>query len=54
MIDFILFSLMCFAIFALVNAVQKQITVKTLEPIRIETEEELRKRKLLEKCKSKK
>lgn len=46
MIEFILFAVVCVTIFMLVNAFSQQVKVKTMQqPIRIETEEELRKRK---------
>ena len=49
MIDFIFFVLVCLAIFTLANTVKKQMTAKSLQPIRIETEEELRKKRLAQK-----
>lgn len=48
MIEFILFTVVCLTIFTLANTIQKQFKVKSLQqPIRIETEEELRKKQLL-------
>ena len=46
MIEFMMFSAVCLAIFVLANNLGKQAQVKSLKPIRIETEEELRRKKL--------
>ena len=48
MVDFILLAIVCLTIFALANGVKKQMKVKPLQPIRIETEEELRRKRLLQ------
>ena len=46
MIEFMMFSAVCLAIFVLANNLGKQAHVKSLKPIRIETEEEIRRKKL--------
>lgn len=45
MVDFIFFVLVCAAIFMLANTLKRQLSRKPLQPIRIETEEELRRKK---------
>jgi len=47
MIEFILFTVVCLTIFLLANGIRKQTSMKTLQPIRIETKEELLKKRLL-------
>jgi len=49
MIEFMMFSAVCLAIFVLANNLGKQAQVKSLKPIRIETEEEIRRKKLAQK-----
>lgn len=49
MIEFIMFSAVCFAIFVLANNLGKHAHTKSLKPIRIETEEEMRRKKRAQK-----
>jgi|GEM_PF-2164143 len=49
MIEFMMFSAVCLAIFVLANNLGQQAHVKSLKPIRIETEEEIRRKKLAQK-----
>lgn len=49
MIEFMMFSAVCLAIFVLANNLVKQTQAKSMKPIRIETEEEIRRKKLAQK-----
>lgn len=46
MIEFMMFSAVCLAIFVLANNLGKHAHVKSLKSIRIETDEEIRRKKL--------
>ncbi|KZM44151.1 hypothetical protein OA92_05480 [Marinomonas sp. SBI22] len=44
MIEFMMFSAVCLAIFVLAKNISKQAQTQSLKPIRIETEEEMRRK----------